>query len=264
VDLGLSGRVAVVTGGSQGIGRAVALELARQGASVVLCARRPSPLDAVAGEVVALGARAVPVPADVTDPETGERVATAALDAFGRIDILVNNAGKGFPKPLLDCTSEEWLASIELNLLSAVRMSLACVPHMRAAGWGRVVNVSSRVGLEPDPYFAPYAAAKAALINFSKSLANAYSGEGVLTNCVVPGLIESEPVFEAAQRTAAASGRTADEVMAEVLRRRPIPAGRLGHPNDVAGLVVFLCSDRASWITGGCFTVDGGIVRGAP
>jgi len=264
VDLGLSGRVAVLTGGSQGIGRAVALALAREGASVVLCARRPAPLEAVAGEVAALGARALPVAADVTDPATGERVAAAALDTFGRIDILVNNAGKGAPKPLLDATGDEWMASIELNLLSAVRMSLACVPQMRAAGWGRVVNVSSRVGLEPDPYFAPYAAAKAGLINFSKSLANAYSAEGVLTNCVVPGLLDSEPVHQAAQRTAVASGRTADDVMAEVLRRRPIPAGRLGQPDDVAGLVVFLCSERASWITGGCFTVDGGIVRGAP
>ncbi|MDQ3148176.1 MAG: SDR family oxidoreductase, partial [Actinomycetota bacterium] len=184
------------------------------------------------------------------------------LERFGRIDILVNNAGKGTPKPMLELTDADWHASIELNLMSAVRFSLACVPHMKARGWGRIVNISSRVGREPDPYFAPYAAAKAALINFSKNLANAFSEHGVLTNCVVPGLIRSEALDEAVQKTAAATGRTVGEVFEATLKKRPIPAGRLGEPDDVAGLVALLVSERGSWITGSCFTVDGGIVRG--
>jgi 3-oxoacyl-[acyl-carrier protein] reductase len=261
VDLGLDGRVAIVTGASQGIGRAITLLLAAEGADAVLVARRRPGLDAVAAEVAALGRSAHVVETDVTAHDAGATVVAAALARFGRIDILVNNAGKGGPKAMLDLDDADWQASMELNFLSAVRLSLACVPHMRERGWGRIVNISSRVGREPDPYFAPYAAAKAALINFSKNLANAFSGDGVLTNCIVPGLIRSEAVDEAARRSAEATGKTVDEVFAATLRKRPIPAGRLGEPDDVAGLVALLASDRGSWITGSCFTVDGGIVR---
>ena len=180
---------------------------------------------------------------------------------MGRIDILVNNAGKGEPKPLLELDEDDWRASIDLNLMSAVHLSLACIPRLREQGWGRIVNVSSRVAREPDPYFAPYAAAKAALVNFSKSLANAFSGDGVLTNCIVPGLIRSEAIEQAAEKSAAATGKTVEEVFESTLRKRPIPVGRLGEPTDVAGLVALLVSERGSWITGSCFTVDGGIVR---
>ena len=261
MDLGLAGRVAIVTGGSQGIGREIALTLAGEGVDVVLCARRREPLEATAAEVEALGAHAIPVQADVANPDGGAAVMAAARDRFGHVDILVNNAGKGSMKPLLELTDADWHASLELNLMSAVRLSLACVPEMRERGWGRIVNISSRVGREPDAYFAPYAAAKAALINFSKSLANAFSGDGVLTNCIVPGLIKGEGVQQAAEDSAAATGKTVQEVYEATLRKRPIPAGRLGEPADVAGLVALLVSDRASWITGSCFTVDGGIVR---
>lgn len=261
MNLGLDGRVALVTGASQGIGRSIALVLAEEGADLVLVARRRPGLDAVAAEVEALGRRAVVVPGDVTTAEGTTAIAAAALDAFGAVDILVNNAGKGSPKPLLELTADDWQASLELNLLGAVRLSMALVPQMRERGWGRIVNISSRVGREPDPYFAPYGAAKAALINVSKSFANAFSKHGVLTNCVVPGLIRSEAVDEAARRSAEATGQTVDEVLAATLAKRPIPAGRIGEPDDVAGLVALLVSDRGSWITGSCFTVDGGIVR---
>ena len=178
--------------------------------------------------------------------------------------MLVNNAGKGTPKRLLDLTEEDWQASFALNFMSAVRLSLACVPLMRASGGGRIINIASRVGRQPDPYFAPYAAAKAALINFTKSLANAFSRDGILSNCVLPGLVRTEAVEEAARTSAAATGKTVEEVFAETLRARPIPIGRMGEPADVAGLVVFLASPRASWITGATFSVDGGILPVAP
>jgi acetoacetyl-CoA reductase len=197
----------------------------------------------------------------VTDPETAQRLAESCLERFGRLDILVNNAGKGDPVVLSDQTAELWQACFELNLFSAVRLSLACVGPMREAGWGRIVNIGSRVGREPDPYFAHYAAAKAGLMNFSKSLSDAFARHGVTDNCVVPGLIRSEAVDQAAEKSAAATGASAEEVMAEILRRRPIPVGRLGEPEDVAGLVVYLCSEAAAWTTGACFTVDGGISR---
>jgi 3-oxoacyl-[acyl-carrier protein] reductase len=135
---------------------------------------------------------------------------------------------------------------------------------MRQQGGGRIINISSRVGRQPDPYFGPYAAAKAALINFTKTLANAFSKDGILVNCVVPGLVRTDAVMEAAAMSAAATGKTVDEVFAETLRRRPIPAGRLGEPEDIAAMVAFLASGRAGWITGSTITVDGGIVPTAP
>lgn len=262
MDMGIEGRVAIVTGGSQGIGRAIALGLAAEGADVVLVARRSGPLGAVAAEVAALGRRAETVQADVAEPGSATAVLDTAMSRFGHVDILVNNAGKGGPKAMRELTEDDWMASIQLNLMSAVRMSSACVPHMVEAGWGRIVNIASRVGREPDPYFAPYAAAKAALINYSKNLANAYSSHGVTSNCIVPGLIHSEAVDQAAARSAEATGKTVEEVFEATLRKRPIPVGRLGEPDDVAGLVTYLASERAGWTTGSCFTVDGGIVRG--
>jgi 3-oxoacyl-[acyl-carrier protein] reductase len=261
MDLGLAGRVALVTGASQGIGREIALTLGAEGADVALCARRREPLEEVATEVKACGRAAAAISADVATRDGARTALDTALARFGHVDILVNNAGRGSPKPMSALTEDDWAASLELNFLSAVRLSLACVPHMQRRGWGRIVNISSRVAREPDPYFAPYAAAKAALVNFSKSLANAFSTDGVLTNCVVPGLVRSEAVEHAAERSAAATGKTVQQVWDATLRKRPIPAGRLGEPRDVAGLVAFLVSERGSWITGSCFTVDGGIVR---
>ena len=260
----LAGRIALVTGASRGIGRAIALELAEAGADLVINARGSAALDAVAAEVRARGRDVEAVPADVATEAAAPLVVERAVARFGRVDVLVNNAGKGSPKRLLDLTEEDWHASFELNFMSAVRLSLACVPLMRARGGGRIVNISSRVGRQPDPYFAPYAAAKAALINFTKSLANAFSKDGVLANCVVPGLVRTEAVLEAARKSAEATGKTVEEVFAETLRARPIPAGRMGEPADVAGLVVFLASPRASWITGATFGVDGGILPVAP
>ena len=261
MQLGLAGRAVVVTGASQGIGREIALAFAGEGADVVLVARSDDNLRAVAREIEDAGAKAEVVALDVTEAGAGTRVVDAALSRFGRIDILVNNAGKGAPKRLLELDDDEWRAAFELNFLSAVRLARACVPHMQRAGWGRIVNIASRVGREPDAYFGPYGAAKAALINVSKTFANAFSKDGVLTNCVVPGLIRTQAVEESAEVSAAATGKTVDEVFAATLAKRPIPAGRIGLPADVAGLVVFLASEQASWITGACLTVDGGIVR---
>jgi 3-oxoacyl-[acyl-carrier protein] reductase len=260
----LAGRVAVVTGASKGIGRAIALELADAGADLVVNARGADALDAVAKEIGARGRQVHAVAADVATPDGAAAVVVGARQRFGRVDVLVNNAGKGAPKPILDLTEDDWHASLELNLLSAVRLSLACVPLMREQRGGRIVNIASRVGRQPDPYFAPYAAAKAALINFTKSLANAFSKDGILCNCVVPGLIRTEAVLEAAQTSAAATGKSIDEVFEQTLRQRPIPAGRLGEPEDIAGIVVFLAGPRATWITGSTITVDGGIVPTAP
>jgi NAD(P)-dependent dehydrogenase (short-subunit alcohol dehydrogenase family) len=260
----LAGQIAIVTGASQGIGREIALELADAGADLVMNARGRERLDAVAAEVSGRGRTVEVVVADVATAAGPRLVAERALARFGRIDILVNNAGKGSPKRLLEVTDDDWQGAFDLNFLSAVRLSLACVPAMQAQGHGRIINISSRVGRQPDPYFAPYAAAKAALINVTKSFANAFAKDGILCNSVVPGLVRTEAVEQAAAASAAATGKTVEEVFAATLRKRPIPVGRMGTPADIAGLVVFLASPRASWITGSCFTVDGGIVPTVP
>jgi 3-oxoacyl-[acyl-carrier protein] reductase len=263
MDLGLRGRVAVVTGASQGIGREIALHLAAEGADLVLCARRQDALDGVAEEAHASDVKTLVVAADVTNPSTAADVRNAATERFGRLDILVNNAGKGHSIALDTLSQQDWDDAFALNFFSAVRLSQACVPVMREQGFGRVINIGSRVGREPDPYFAPYGAAKAALMNFTKNLANAYSADGVTANTVLPGLVRSEAVDEAARRSAQATGKSVEEVMAATLRKRPIPAGRLGEPVDVAALVTFVASEQAGWLTGSCLTIDGGIVRSA-
>jgi 3-oxoacyl-[acyl-carrier protein] reductase len=264
MQLDLSGQIAVVTGASKGIGREIALELAQAGADLLLNARGIARLEDVAATIRAYGRRVETIAADVATAAGTRQVSARAIDCFGRVDILVNNAGAGSPKRMLDLTDDDWHDAIELNLMSAVRLSLDCVPVMRRQRGGRIITISSRVGRQPDPYFAPYAAAKAALINFTKNLANAFSKDGVLCNCIVPGLVRTEAVEEAAQKSAAATGLSVEEVFAATLRKRPIPAGRLGEPRDVAALVVFLASPHASWITGSTFTVDGGIVPTAP
>jgi 3-oxoacyl-[acyl-carrier protein] reductase len=257
VDLGLSGKTAIVTGASQGIGRAIAHALAAEGADLVLTARRQEQLDEVAREVEKAGVQAHVVAADVTDVQAAATIFASALDRYGRVDVVVNNAGKGSPKPLLDLTDDDWQHSFELNFMSAVRLALAAVPHMRERGTGRIINIASRAGREPDPYFAPYAAAKAAMINFTKALSNAFAGDGVLTTCVVPGLVRTPAIDDAAERSAAATGKSVEEVMELSIKKRGIPIGR------IAALVAFLASDRASWITGSMFTIDGGTIRSA-
>jgi 3-oxoacyl-[acyl-carrier protein] reductase len=264
MQIDLTGHVAIVTGASKGIGRAIALELAAAGADLAVNARGVEALAAVADEIRARGRQVEVIAADVATPAGAHQVSARALERFGRVTVLVNNAGKTAPKKLSELTEEDWRASIELNFMSAVRLSLDCAPVMARQGGGRIINVSSRMGRQPDPYFAPYSAAKAALINFTKNLANAFSKDGVLCNCVVPGLVRTEAVEEAAAKSAAATGKTVEEVFAATLRKRPIPAGRLGEPRDIAGLVVFLASAHASWITGSTFTIDGGIVPTAP
>ena len=254
MELGLEGRVAVVTGASRGIGRAVALALRGEGCDLVLCARNADALTAVAEE---LGGATV-VPVDVTASGAPDAILEAA---GGRVDILVNNAGGGAPKRIDRLTDDDWRAGFELNLFAAARMAGVVAPGMRAAGWGRIVSIASTYAREPDPSFAVYAAAKAALVNLTKSMSRAWSADGVLATCVVAGVTLTELVEENAAAVAERSGVTPDDVMAEVMARDPVAAGRFATPEEIAGAVAFLASERASWITGAALTVDGGTLR---
>jgi 3-oxoacyl-[acyl-carrier protein] reductase len=260
VDLGLRDRVAVVTGASKGIGRHIAAGLVDEGCRVLLCARDEAGLAAVADE---LGEHAVTFPVDVTAPDAPASIVQACLDAHGRLDIVVNNAGHAAPKALAELTDDDWRQGLELNFLAAARLSLAALPELREAGWGRLVHVASISGREPDPLFAPYSAAKAALLNLSKALSRAHAGEGVLSSCVIPGVTITELVEANAIATAERTDRTPEEVMDRMLDHHGVPAGRFGRPEEIAAAVVFLASDAASWITGATLEVDGGTLHGS-
>jgi 3-oxoacyl-[acyl-carrier protein] reductase len=265
MELGLRGRVAVVTGASSGIGRSIAVGLAREGVSLVIAARRRDGLAEAAAEISAAGAEVETVAADVATAKGCEASIDAAAGRFGRIDMLINNAG-GSPGPagFMALTDEYWQIAFDLNVMSAVRCSRLAIPHMQRQGGGRIVNIGSCSGHQPDVVVCAYNVAKAGLINLSKTLANSFAKDNILVNCVCPGLTRTPAVEESAKRRLQEAGQSTaamsatDAVNAYFGPRRPIPVGRFGEPDDVAGLVVFLCSSRASWITGTCINVDGG------
>lgn len=259
--MGLRDRAAIVTGASRGIGRAIAIALATEGCHVTVCGRDEAALGGVVAEIEAMGARALGVAADLSDAAAAGSLAGRCLDSFGRLDVLVNNAGGAVPKPLDQLTAADWQTGLDLNFMAAARMSVACLPAMRAAGWGRIVHVASVSGREPDPLFAPYSAAKAALLNLSTSLSRAYAAEGVLSSCVVPGVTITELVEANAAATAQRTGSTAQDVMARLLDKQGVAAGRFGTPAEIAAAVVFLASEQAAWITGATLEVDGGTLR---
>jgi NAD(P)-dependent dehydrogenase (short-subunit alcohol dehydrogenase family) len=263
MDLGLRDRAAIVTGASRGIGRQVAVDLAAEGCDVVVCGRDSTALAEVAAAVGERGRTAVTYATDLTVPVAAGEIVTACQDAFGRVDILVNNAGIAIPKRFERLQDADWRTVFEINFFAAVRLAQACLPVMRAQHWGRIVNIASTYGVEPDPQFGPYGAAKAALLNVSKAMAVAYSAEGVFTNAVVPGVTLTELVQANADAAAAAQGTTPDEVMAKMMAKHPVAAGRFGLPHEVAAAVVFLSSDQASWVSGAALAVDGSTLHSA-
>ena len=249
MELGLEGRAAIVTGASRGIGRAVVEQLSAEGCDVLAVSRSGG------------DGPGVPFAADVVAPDAAAAVVAACRERFGRLDIVVNNAGGAEPVPFEQLGDEEWQRAFELNFFAAVRMAREAVPVMRRNGWGRLVHVASVSGSEPDQRFAPYSAAKAALLNWSSSLSQAYAADGVLSSCVVPGITLTELVAANAASTAARTGRTTEEVMARQLAQHRVDIGRFGEPDEIAGAIVFLASDVASWITGATLEVDGGTSR---
>jgi 3-oxoacyl-[acyl-carrier protein] reductase len=262
MELGLRDRVAVVTGASRGIGKQIALDFAREGAHLVLNARSVDALAATALEAEAHGVRVVQVAADLFDPAAAPLLAERALEDLGRIDVLVNNmGGTGDANRLHKVSNDDWQHGFELNFFSSVRTTTACLPTMLDRGWGRIVHVASTYGVEPGPYFGPYSAAKAALLNYSKNVSRAYSALGVLSNCVIPGVTITEAINDNAAAAAEAQGTTADDVMARMMEKEPVAIGRFGDPHEVAAAVVFLASEAAGWITGAALAVDGGTLR---
>jgi 3-oxoacyl-[acyl-carrier protein] reductase len=261
MELGLTGKAALVTGGSKGIGRAIVIALAGEGARVAAVARNAGALAAVAAEVRAkTGGELLTLAADLNALAEITRVVDTTRRAFGRIDILVNNAGAIRPGNFLTIPDEQWTADWNLKLLGYIRAARAVLPIMIEQRGGRIVNVIGAAARNPSPTYLVGGAANAALVNFTKGLADLGAPSNVLVTAVSPAAVRTERWESMLTRHAEAAGRPVDELRAE--SERAYPLGRVGEPDDVASLVCFLASERAAFLTGICVTVDGGWTRG--
>ncbi|MGC1852848.1 MAG: SDR family oxidoreductase [Solirubrobacterales bacterium] len=267
MDLGLNGRTCVVTGASRGIGRETARLLCAEGANVLLVGRNEERLAAALEEAKAAGAEtggaAEALVLDVTQADAGERMLAASNSAFGSLDVLVNNAGAAQWRHLDDVPDEDWYAQYELNVMAPLRAMRAAVPAMVERGWGRIVNVCSTAGKRPSAAMPEYSVAKAAELSLSRLFADRYAKQGVLVNAICPGPVEAElwmepgGLLDQSQRMSGAESR--EEALATAGSKRPI--GRLAEPAEIAVAIVFLCSARASYVSGAAWSVDGGTVQ---
>jgi NAD(P)-dependent dehydrogenase (short-subunit alcohol dehydrogenase family) len=259
VELGLSGRRAIVTGGSKGLGKAIAAELLAEGASVAICSRNADELAATAAELspaAADGAQLLARPCDVTDPaQVTDFVAAAAAD-LGGLDILVNNAGGARPGRFATLTDEDWHDDIEVKLFSQIRCIRAALPHLRSSAAPRVININALYARYPDPAFLASSVNRASCLNLSKALSIELGAEGILVNSVNIGFVET-PQWQNIHNKRAPE-MPADEFFGQ-LAKAEVPLGRFGHADEVSGLVAFLASERASYIAGASIDVGGGM-----
>lgn len=267
MDLGLKGRACVVTGASRGIGAETAQLLCAEGASVLLVARNEERLRAAADAATAAGAeaggRAKTLLLDITAADAGERLLAAATEHFGSLDVLVNNAGSAQWRHLDDVPDEDWYAQYELNVMAPLRAMRAAAPPMAERGWGRIVNVCSTAGKRPSAAMPEYSVAKAAELSLSRLFADRYAKSGVLVNAICPGPVKSEMWMEPGglldQSHAMSGAASREEALAAAGAKRPI--GRLAKSEEIAAAIVFLCSERASYVAGAAWSVDGGTVQ---
>ncbi|HMO67814.1 MAG TPA: SDR family oxidoreductase [Novosphingobium sp.] len=265
MGLGLQSKVAIVTGGSKGIGREIALELAREGASVVVAARGREAVEACVADIAAAGGTALGAVADMAVPGAAETLVGQAVERFGKVDILVCNSGGQRTRAGFDeLTDEDFIEAYTDNVLSVVRLVRAALPGMRERRWGRIITIVSEVSTQPDRTFQHYAAAKAAELNLTKSLSKTLARDGILVNAVAPGLIATPGIEESFARGAREQGRPIEAVKADFMRKfKPgLVLARAGEAQEVAAAVAFLASERASYITGANLRVDGGSVIG--
>jgi 3-oxoacyl-[acyl-carrier protein] reductase len=246
MELGLKGKVAIVGGSSQGIGYGIARLLAGEGASVAMVARRKEALDLSCKKITSeTGAETLSIAADIRNAEDCTRIVEDAAKHFGRLDILVNNDGAPPLGLLMDFDDKAWDQAVQRNLMSVVRLSRAAVPHMKKAGGGCIVNITALSALQPMPKFGLSVATWAAVIGYAKTLSLEIAADKITVNTICPGRI-------ATGRLATVFGQEAEELAKQV------PVGRIGQPEDIAGLVGLLASGKGSYITGSTFHVDGG------
>jgi 3-oxoacyl-[acyl-carrier protein] reductase len=256
MDLELRDKVSVVTGASSGIGLETARRLAAEGANVLMVARDEERLSAAADEC---GAEWLAV--DVTEPDAHERIVATCAEQMGGIDVLVNNAGTSFERPLDELSDDDWQGQWELHVMGPMRLMRAAAPRMAAAGGGRIVNVCSSAGKRPSLTNAAYSVTKAAQLSLSRVFADSFAADAVLVNAVTPGPVASPLWMDnggLAEQTGAAKGVSRDDALQAQADR--VPLGRFAEPGEIADVIAFLCSARASTVTGAAWSADGGAV----
>ncbi len=255
MDLGVTGKVAVITGGSEGIGKATAMLLAREGAKVAICARRPDVLNAAVDAITKeTGADVIGVPTDVTRGEQLLRFLQAAVDRWGTIDIVVNNVGTSSAHAFESVTDDGWQQDMDLKLYSAIRTTRFAIPYMRAKRWGRIVNVCNIGGKAPGAASVPTSVTRAAGLALTKALSKELAQDNILVNAVCISLIKSGQTSRSAVRRN--PGMSVEEAFEEMGKR--IPLGRVGEAEEAANVIGFLCSEPASYVTGSAVNIDGG------
>jgi 3-oxoacyl-[acyl-carrier protein] reductase len=261
VDLGLNGKVALVAAASRGLGRAIALELASEGAKLILCARGAEALESAREEIASCtGVEVHTVVADLSVSDQIELVTSEAIGKFGQVDILVTNAG-GPPAGRFETHSwDAWERAVNLTLRSVVELTRAILPGMRERKWGRIINVTSIAVKQPVDNLILSNSVRSAVTGFARTLANEVATDGITVNNILPGYTRTERVEQIAESTAAKEGLTPKDIVARF--EQQIPMRRLGEPKEFAALAAFLASDRASYITGQSIAVDGGWIRG--
>jgi 3-oxoacyl-[acyl-carrier protein] reductase len=260
MDLGLRNQVSVVTGGSRGIGRAVAEKLAEAGAVVVICARTVETLAASAEALRGRAADVLALTVDVNEEAAVVDAVEQVVARFSRVDVLVNAAGgHGVIKPILKLADADWLRDFSQNFLGVVRFCKAVLPYMRKQRHGRIVNVSSTAALRPGPLYAPYCAAKAGIVSYTRALSQEVAADNVLVNAVLPGFVDTRQMAYVEETLAPILGRPSADVRQSFEQETTL--GRYASPAEVADLIVFLASRRASYVTGAAYVVDGGLLR---
>ena len=261
MDLGLTNRVALVAASSQGIGLATAEALAAEGCRIAMCARNPQTLEAAAEKIRKHhDAEVFPQACDVTDSNAVSRFVGSVVSKFGRVDICVTNAGGPPPKGFLAATLDDWQRAIEANFLSTVYFAREVIPHMQRQRWGRIITITSITTKQPVADLVLSNAVRAAVVGLVKSLANEFGKDGILVNNVGPGFTATDRLKQLAKARAAASGKTEEEILSGWAADAPLK--RLGEPREVAETIVWLASERASYVTGQTVLADGGVYKG--
>ena len=262
MDLEIQGKKAMVTGGSRGIGRCCALALAREGAHVCVTARRRDWLDGVVRDINAAGGEGFAVTADLTSPDDCHRVVREAADAFGGIDILINCAGAARGGDILDLPSDQIDEGMALKAHGYLRMSQLVIPYMQKNRWGRIVHIAGSAGTSPDRDNIPLSLANIAVLNCTRALSDAVSGDGILVNAICPGPTNTQRARDVQQAEADRQGRDVEALLREAGER--LPAGRIAEPEEIAAVATFLVSKACSYVFGTAVYMDGGGRRGIP